>query len=55
MDFFFFMGGYQTSAQPPNLKGQGSPLVWHLPFHLSGMGDLISSYANAVIALRTFN
>jgi hypothetical protein len=41
-----------ASSPTPNLEDQGIPLVWPLPLDLPGMGDSISSYATAGIALR---
>ena len=39
-------------SPPPNLGDRVSLLVWVITFDLSGMGDLISSYDTASIALR---
>jgi hypothetical protein len=45
---YFYVEGYQPSAQPPT----GEPFVWHLPFDLSSMRGPTSNYATASIALR---
>ena len=49
----FFPGrGCWPCAQPPTWRARVSLFVWLLPFDLSGLGGLTSSYATAGIALR---
>ena len=42
----------EDPSSPQGSGGDGSLLVWHLPFDLFSMGDPASSYATAGIALR---
>jgi hypothetical protein len=49
---FFTVRGHQPLAQPQTWRTRVPLLVWIIPFDLSCLGDLTSSYATSGIALR---
>jgi len=46
------VGVYQPSAQTPICWASSALFVWYLPFDLSAMGGLTSSYATIGIAFQ---